>query len=344
MNRDTSVYLDAVRFLAALAVFIGHIEKIWAPGLIPFAADMGTPAVGIFLVLSGFVIAHTVAVKETDARSYFLSRAARIYSVVVPVLMMTLLIDIAGRWLVPDAYVLFDLGSWKEPLKLLLSLTFINQAWQWNLTPGSCGPFWSLAYEVPYYVIFGLWFFGRTVRWRLLAALLMVAAGPYVALLFTLWLLGFGCYHLCRAVTLSQTQGRVLFLLSLLSCALLAVRKSPYYAQFFMAGVPFAISIIGFSSSTMSISRWARPIRWMAGATFTLYLLHYPLGVLLQALLPITWPLGTRWLMIGTAILSSIFLFAQFTERRKDIWYRAFARLLSAAPKYRMPHLGAASG
>jgi peptidoglycan/LPS O-acetylase OafA/YrhL len=86
MNRDTGVYLDGTRFLAALIVVAGHIEWSFAPGFMPFIRDyhLATLAVGIFFVLSGFVIGHTVDRKATDALSYSLNRAARVYSVVVP--------------------------------------------------------------------------------------------------------------------------------------------------------------------------------------------------------------------------------------------------------------------
>jgi peptidoglycan/LPS O-acetylase OafA/YrhL len=68
--------------------------------------------------------------------------------------------------------------------------------------------------------------------------------------------------------------------------------------QFFMAGIPFAGTIVGFTFADIQLtsSRWARLIRWAAGATFTLYLLHYPLVYLLHAVLPNTWPLAGRWL------------------------------------------------
>jgi peptidoglycan/LPS O-acetylase OafA/YrhL len=338
MNKNTSTYLDAARFLAALMVFVGHTEEIWAPGMIPWAANSGTPSVGIFFVLSGFVIGYTVDRNEPDARSYFLSRAARIYSVVVPVLTVTMLLDIVGRYLSPDVYVPLGLGSWQELGKLLISLTFVNQAWHWNLTPGSDGPFWSLAYEVPYYLVFGLWHFSPAPRWRLIAIPAMVAAGPYIALLFLLWLLGLACYHLCRSVALTQAQGRTLLLLSLLASAPLAFGRLPYYAQFFAAAIPFAISIVGFSFSALAISHWAKPIRWIAGATFTLYLLHYPLGCLLHVLLPPTWPLPVRWLVICGVVLPSSFLLAQFTERRKKSWHRALASMVSYCAS-RIAHL-----
>jgi peptidoglycan/LPS O-acetylase OafA/YrhL len=74
-----------------------------------------------------------------------------------------------------------------------------------------------------------------------------------------------------------------------------------------------------------------RPIRFMAGTTFSIYLFHYPIMVAIAS----TWPdakdsWGYRLLLIG-GTFSAAFLLAQATERRKDIWARIFSTLLKRA-------------
>lgn len=339
MKRDTSTYLDFVRFLAALTVVIGHTEWTFVPGFLPFVKEyhLATLAVGVFFVLSGYVIAYSVSRKEKDARSYFVNRAARVYSVVVPMLVLTLALDTYGRWIDPKAYFI---GFEAEAVRLLVSLTFVNQAWQWNLPAGTDVPFWSLAYEVPYYLVFGLWFFARAWWWRLLAFGIMVAGGPRIAILFTLWLLGFGCYHLCQRVRLPPLHGRLLLLLSAVLMAItpnFARYLSPDVpfrgtivdlSQFFLVGIPFAGTIVGFAFSDISLARWHEPIKWMAGATFTLYLLHFPLGFVLHLIIPQTLPIAMRWVITLSVILVATFVVAEFTERRKDSWRRAIDGLL----------------
>jgi peptidoglycan/LPS O-acetylase OafA/YrhL len=342
MNRDTSIFLDAARLFAALTVVAGHVEWSFAPGLMPFIRDyhLAILAVGIFFVLSGFVIGYVVDRNETDARSYFLNRAARIYSVAIPALFLTFLLDTCGRWLAPDVYHA-TVNVWsvfKELAQLLISLTFINMAWHLHIFPGSNVPFWSLAYEVPYYVVFGLWYFGG-VRLRLCAVALMAAAGPYIATLFSLWLLGFGCYRLCKRIALTRAQGRAL----LLFCSL-CVGIAPYLAQFFsedtpfgggiigfgqyfVVGIPFAGTIVGFAFADISLARWSGPIRWASGATFTIYLVHFPLGALLHVLVPNTWPLVGRWFGIFGVLVFVCFLIAECSERRKETWRRTLGRV-----------------
>jgi peptidoglycan/LPS O-acetylase OafA/YrhL len=191
-------------------------------------------------------------------------------------------------------------------------------------------------------VVFGLWYFGGA-RLRLCAVALMAAAGPYIAALFSLWLLGFGCYRLCKRIALTRAQGRAL----LLFCSL-CLGLAPYLAQFFsehtpfgggiigfgqffVAGIPFAGTIVGFAFADIPLarSRWAGPIRWAAGATFTIYLLHFPLGVLVHALVPQTWPLAGRWFGIFGLLVGICFVIAECSERRKESWRRALGQLFA---------------
>jgi peptidoglycan/LPS O-acetylase OafA/YrhL len=334
MNRDTSIYLDSVRFLAALVVLISHIEQLWAPGLIPFAKYSGQLSVGVFFVLSGYVIAYAVDTKERDGRTYALNRVARVYSVVVPCLILTLTLDVIGRWLAPGFYAALGFGSWKEVAKIVISLFFVNEVWHWEMLPGSNVPFWSVAYEVPYYLIFGLWFFGRTLRCRVAAVCTLAVAGPYITLLFALWLFGFGCYGLCQTIMLNRIQARLLLVVSVVAWAPLALWSFPYWLRFFLVGIPFAGSIVGFVFAGIELSGCQRPIRWAAGTTFTLYLAHFPIGVLMQAVLPPEWPLWLRWAAITTVALAAAFLLAAFTERRKSVWRRWIAWTVARSQRW----------
>src|SRR4051812_33489695 len=120
MNRETSVYLDAVRFLAALAVFFSHVgARYFSNGFLWQAVSLGAPAVVVFFVLSGFVIGYVTERRETSGHDYVVARAARLYSVVVPTLLLTACFDWVGSQINPDAYKnvvqLFGAGAWSLP-------------------------------------------------------------------------------------------------------------------------------------------------------------------------------------------------------------------------------------
>ena len=105
MNRATSLYLDLARFIAALVVFGGHVsgQRLTGGLFWQFGLYM-SHAVTVFFVLSGFVIRFATDQRETTAHAYGISRAARIYSVALPALAATFILDSIGHHIHPDYY------------------------------------------------------------------------------------------------------------------------------------------------------------------------------------------------------------------------------------------------
>ena len=355
MNQPTSLYLDAVRFAAALVVFLGHAVGTRLTGgfLWPLSFYTGE-AVAIFFVLSGFVIGYATDQREHTAGAYTLARAARIYSVALPALVATFVLDAVGRAADPGLYN----GSWgyvaDDKLGQFLSgLFFVNRIWWAQVPQGSNLSYWSLGYEVWYYAVFGLAAFapGRW-RWRAAGAALL-AAGPAVASLFPLWLMGLGAYRLCARHPPRITQGALLYSASLLAwvgyelwawhhgrtTVLGASLARPELVQDFIVGACFAASLVGFRGFSPLLAGqcepWAKPVRWVAGATFTLYLFHLPVAQCLAAICHGCWHLAPtdrvqRSIVLGGTMLA-VFLAAEVTERRKDAWRRWFGRIADGA-------------
>lgn len=347
MNRETSLYLDLVRFGAAMTVFLGHVsgQRLTGGLLWQFGPYM-SQAVIIFFVLSGFVIAYATDARETSARVYAVSRAARIYSVALPALVVTFLLDAIGRSIHPELYTpAWGYEADGQGWQFLANLFFVNEIWFLHVTPGSDLPYWSLGYEVWYYVIFGLAVFTRRWYWLVPAAMLFV--GPKILSMFPLWLIGLACYRLCTRINLGRFIGFALWAGSLLlwiAYEVLAWRygrlpsvapaflRRPEFAQDYLVGLLFAMNLLGFRSASRLLGPllrpFERPIRWMAGTTFTLYLFHVPIAQFLATLVP--WPphaLATRVVIVG-GTLCGVFLAAEITERRKDLWRRGFSRIL----------------
>ena len=75
MKPALSLYLDAVRFGAAMVVYLGHLALASDPAFVSpgFSAALSgvaaciDEAVIIFFVLSGFVIAHATGARPTTA-------------------------------------------------------------------------------------------------------------------------------------------------------------------------------------------------------------------------------------------------------------------------------------
>src|SRR5580704_6481223 len=137
LARETSLYLDVLRVVAALVVFFDHFARPRiSGGLFWQIAPFGGDAVIVFFVISGFVIAHATAQSERSAATYFVNRAARIYSVAVPAIVLTLACDLVGRWIDPH-YADWSYSPGAPLQQVASSLTFTNEFWHAGYFPGS---------------------------------------------------------------------------------------------------------------------------------------------------------------------------------------------------------------
>ena len=348
MNRSTSTYLDIIRPLAAIMVMLSHISYAGLTmGQMAFMRSVGVQAVDIFFVLSGFVIAHVCATTEQDARGYFISRAARIYSVAIPALVLTYALDAVGIRLDPSTYA----SNYQafSPGLVVRSVLFIGEQWNAHRFPGSDGPYWSLGFEVWYYVAFGAYVLAPArIRWWAMAAVL-VFIGPKVTLMFPAWLMGVACHRICQGQPLGKTPGWLLFGSSFLLLAgyqflphsplqqFTSVSLTPERLlstlQDYGLALAFSMNIIGFVAISAffapALARHAKSIRWIAGGTFTLYLMHLPIMFFLASLSP--WPKSSPFtlalLLVATPI--ACMAFAEVSERRKTAWRKLITSLTS---------------
>jgi len=329
-------------------VFVCHVSgRRFTGGLFWQVGAYASEPVIVFFVLSGFVIAYVTQERETSASAFTVARAARIYSVALPALLLTFLLDSAGRSIRPDLYS----ATWGyfadgRLLQFASNLFFVQRLWFLNIAPGSDLPYWTLGNEVWYYITFGIAFFAPN-RWRLLGTLAALGvAGPIIAVRFPIWLLGVVCYHICARAQFGRRIGATLCVGSMAIWVAYHVWSwryggllnqvtflgEPGLAEDYMIGILFALHLVGFRAISpifaTVLGRFAGPIRWTAGATFSLYLFHLPVAQFLITQVP--WPPSavlTRITVYGGTLLA-IFALAEVTERRKDLWRRAFAKLL----------------
>ena len=352
MKTETSVFLDMVRFCAALVVAFDHMAD-YTNGLFWKFGTFGPQAVVVFFVLSGYVIAYAVTNRESDLTQYAVSRFARLYSVVMPTLIIGFVLGIVGTALRPAV----DWGD-TSLVSYLRCLLFTNELWFSRVTPGYNGPFWSLGYEVWYYLIFAGAYFGKGV-WRIaLTSLCVAVAGPRIMMMFPLWLMGVAAWTLSTRIGIRKSSagllwcGSLAFLVVLVLWQLGRLRisggqpfpvedaapwRTPADWRAYLAdyGVGLLVAL-NFLSLDLSAPYWARlartigsPVRWLAGATFTLYLLHVPVAQFLAAISP--WQVGTlpEQILVVCGTLSVVFLVAEYTERRKTAWRKAIGRPLA---------------
>lgn len=313
MTPRLSLYLDGLRVIAAFAVLLSHFAyPRFTRGdyLILRDLNLGSDAVVLFFVLSGLVIAYTSDVKDRTLGTFAFNRVTRLLSVVAPAIVLTLVFDRLGAWLHPEAYA----GWWYNPvpvwIALLHGLTFTTEWGPLGLRIGTNGPFWSLSYEAAYYVLFAVALFTRGL-WRLvLIGGLVLVVGLKVLALMPAWLVGVGLYHLLRreqkaggwflavapvvayvlALAANVPYGlRLLTIVALGPETVEALRFSDEFLWNALIGMLAGAQIAGVArlmASGHAPVRGARAIRWLAGASFSLYLVHYPALQLFGALLP----------------------------------------------------------
>src|SRR5690606_37007061 len=112
-------------------------------------------------------------------------------------------------------------------------------------------PFWSLCYEVWYYVLFGAAAFGRGRARLLLVGLVLLIMGPRLWLLLPLWALGSWLYRLHGRTQLDRGVARSLLLLALAAFATLKVWRVDSALDAWLNG-----ALGGLLSSHFRYSQW----------------------------------------------------------------------------------------
>ena len=360
MKNGTSLYLDLVRFSAAMAIFIQHLKLYtknsfnWFWGLHPFWSDylafFSQTAVFVFFVLSGYVIAYVLETRERTPLQYTASRFARLYSVVAPALVLTAVTNFAESLRYPNMFDAFAFNSDIAGVFYYLGTAlFVNHFWLWpNLEPFNT-PFWTLSFEVSYYVGIALWLFTKGRVRFLSLALLCALAGPTMVLLAPTWLLGYWAYHVSKQKQpLGQAFNHAWPALIFWLGSACGIFLCPYVESSFRQPLPFlmmpdpslgellgayaaamcfAANIIAFNLLSERAERFLSPftgvIRWLGSMTFALYLFHQPLLSFFNV-----YGVGrgtpAQMLLMIAGSLAVVFTLGRFCEQKKGAYKRFF--------------------
>ena len=152
LGRDELKPLTALRFVAALLVFVYHV-----PFAQPFAHDhaLGQAGVGFFFLLSGFILTYTYSgalSTQASVMRFYVARFARVYP--------AYLISIALALPVVAAFgsLAWDKSSPGVRADALVAQVLAVQAWfpREELYLGINSPAWSISVEAFFYALFPL--------------------------------------------------------------------------------------------------------------------------------------------------------------------------------------------
>jgi len=255
----------------------------------------------------------------------------------------------------PDAYnTVYDRYQLARLwLYLPMWLSFTSEFWSYNEPIFTNGAFWSLCFEVWFYVFFTVGLFTRGRRRLALLAGVALLVGPKICALFPLWWLGALAYRRQRTLSLRPAPARVLLALSLAGFVALKATGTDTLAteavnaalgQFPLTSMQMAWLLPGYLLLALCIAgsifavrfaaldglaRLAAPVGVVASFTFTIYLIHLPALKFFVALgfASMLWP--------ALLTLAIVLVLGLLTERRLGPWRAAFSALFAAAERVR---------
>ena len=212
MPDSKSFLLDFIRSTAALVVLVthvlyfSHLTGIQQTPHWDAYVRHGHAAVAVFFVLSGYVIAFSVerSLEKKPGygfRTYFLDRWSRIYSVLVPALAITALLDAVGQTISARYYLDPALVPQRHYfLRLATGLLCLQGVHGYRGNFGTNTALWSIGYEWAFYLWYGVVRLvalrtRRPVLWTLVTCCIFAALyGITITSYLALWLLGVGAY------------------------------------------------------------------------------------------------------------------------------------------------------
>lgn len=329
MEDQKSHFLHFLRWSSALFVVLGHSQLISGVGSEIFSmfASHAHAAVMVFFVLSGYVIAAAIEKRQNySARQYFIDRISRIYSVLLPAILLTLFLDFLGgqyseRYSNPDL-----IPQTNEIIRFLVNLFCLQGIWGYRVQLGSNPALWSIGYEFFYYVIFGLivW---RPRCWIVIVMLLSLIVGPKVLIYGIIWTLGAVAFRLNKSGLFTPLiPSFALFIFANYFLQYDPVFQIPKFCMDFLFAISVMLLIMTrprFPHRLFSINRE------MAGFSFSLYAYHMPVMFFVHSLAPNS-PFP-NFLVIMVSLMSAKLLY-YFTENQRDL-------LKIALSKVRMPRV-----
>ena len=372
LSAGASAHLDAIRALAAWAVMWGHLRALFFvnfqtvdhPNLflkgLYFATGFGHEAVMVFFVLSGFLISLTVIRNRAEGAwswpKYAIARATRLYVVLIPGLLLGFFCDtLGGRLFAATGLYTHPVPGLESGIaadNLGLRTFFGNLLFVQTIfcgTFGSNGPLWSLANEFWYYVLYPVLLAVRSGfvsrAWLRAGAMALSAVvicwflGVEKLLGFSIWLAGSAlvfAHARLRIRSKAWVIGGALLSAGVLGVCLLGVRSSRINPRLSDPAVGFAFSLFLLWILKLdwvgSGARYRKLSHGLAGFSYSLYVLHFPLLLCIRAwLVP-----GARWqpdarhlgigLLLGMLTLLFAWLVSLVTESRTHIVRNAIGK------------------
>jgi peptidoglycan/LPS O-acetylase OafA/YrhL len=367
----TVVAFDVIRFVAALLVVLNHTRAMFFDsaenvnlgilGKVFYGMTaLGHQSVIVFFVLSGFLVGgntfEKVKSKRFSGTQYWIARLSRLWTVLLPALVLSFLVDLLTTNAFPTAFVVAHSdevgGMFLRPFAEMMtwpnylgSALFVNTLLVHD--PGSASQLWSLAYEWWYYVLAGLvahfWvspkLTGKAVAVVIFAASVgfLAVFNPMILAYSLLWLMGAagGAFPwICSRLAPGRHILRVAVVLVVLAGG---GGMLPGLMGDLLIGLIVALTLMAESSKAIyseEASRAERGIQYTADSTYTLYCIHLPLVALASAAFvgPARWQSvglgGILFYAMTVALLVATAHALSFVTERRTVRVRRWAEAM----------------
>jgi len=304
-NRDQKFhFVDLLRGLSAIVILVWHYHHFyWTPEigltpgnsrqpffdyLRPFYTD-GYWAVQLFWLISGFVFSHVYSHTGTSAKEFFIRRFSRLYPLHFLTLCLIAVFQIASYKL----YGYYQITAINDLYHFFLNVFFIA-FWGFQVGSSFNTPFWSVSIEEG---IFFLYFITHKYIFSFgaILPLAILAFGAVISNYGTpLWYFGMCAWFFYTGVLVHYLivkikSKKIWFFLCGLSAVIfvfllkkyLGGEKIPFHNIGFFLFFPLLVLMVQLDLNGLSkASRVVRFCDYVSSLTYSSYLLHFPIQVL----------------------------------------------------------------
>ena len=314
--------LDGLRFLAAAVVLGYHYTGIGIPQwgapphdvfpVLNHVTRYGFLGVQLFFVISGFVILMTAYGRPITG--FAASRVARLFPAYWAAVALTVVLQLV-----------WDGGRNPSLMDSALNLTMLQEAWD---VPNVQGAFWTLWFEMKFYLLIGVFILVGITRRRVIAFAVLwplvaeLARATDSGLLSSLLIPSYAPYFAVGMLLflVYKDGGDLAVWLGIALTTILSVRQAYQYAGTAAehVGAPVSPIVCGVTVMAMVALVWAlsagplRHVDWrvlstLGALTYPLYLVHGQFGF---AVIDVLHDDVSRWLVLGIAVAVSVALAA----------------------------------
>lgn len=266
--------VDVLRGLAAVSVTWFHLTNTYEWNWLRASGSHGWLGVEVFFVISGFVIPYSIArsariASAADFGRFMLRRMVRLEPPYIASIALVIALSWASSLAPGFRGAPFEAELGRIAAHFLYAVPLTDHPW---LQP----VYWTLAYEFCFYIACGL-LFGilsdaeRPWRWHLLAGALVALTFwglPARSLLFVIGIAVF------RRLVLGEGTVTMLAIIAASAAAITATQDLAIAAT----GTAAALAILLLSGVSLPRGRLFRAAIWLGSISYSLYLVHVPVG------------------------------------------------------------------